>query len=81
MGLIRLIILGLVIWLFWRLIKNYQANLNSRKQESDNKKLGSGNMVACEYCKVHVPEKIAIAHDALWFCSEGHKTKYLSENP
>ena len=79
MGLIRLIIFALVIWMFWRLIKNYQASLNNKKQASGNKKLDNKNMVACHYCTVHVPEQDAVGYDQLWFCSEAHKAKYLAE--
>ena len=79
MGLIRLVIFALVIWLFWRLIRNYQASLKQGKKTDGNKKLDSGNMVSCQYCKVHVPEKSAVAHDNLWFCSENHKAKFLAD--
>lgn len=77
MGLIRLIIFALVIWMLWRFIKNFQARQNSNKNTSD-KKLTRGNMVACQYCAVHVPESDAVEHEQLWFCSEGHKEKYLA---
>ena len=78
MGLIRLIIFGLVIWMLWRLIKNFLARQNSNNRTSD-KKLVKGNMVACHYCTVHVPENAAVEHNQLWFCSEGHKEKYLED--
>ena len=79
MGLIRLVIFALVIWLVWRMIKNYQAS-QARRKNSGNQKLTSGNMVACHYCSVHVPENDAIAHEQLWFCSESHKDKFLAGN-
>ncbi len=79
MGLIRLVIFAVVIWMFWRLIRNFLA-----KQEKANKKaagkLEQGNIVLCEYCSVHVPEQRAVAHEKLWFCSEKHKQNYLSGN-
>lgn len=78
MGLIRLIIFGLVIWMLWRLIKNFLARQNSNTTTSD-KKLAKGNMVACQYCTVHVPENDAVEHNQLWFCSERHKEKYLED--
>ena len=81
MGLIRLVIFALVIWMVWRLIRNYQAGQNSKNRNSGNKnKLASSTMVACRYCKVHVPDNTAIAHDDLWFCSESHKAKFIAEN-
>ncbi len=79
MGLIRLVIFALVIWMFWRLIKNYQANLDSKKHTGKKKQLVRGNMVSCHYCKVHVPEDTALAHNDLWFCNDSHKAKFIAE--
>ena len=81
MGLIRLVIFALVIWLVWRMIKNYQATLRQkRNKNASDKKLSGDAMVACHYCKVHVPEKIALEHDNQWFCSSEHRDKYLADN-
>jgi uncharacterized protein len=77
MGLIRLAIFAVVIWMFWRLIKNFLAKqVKMNKKESG--KLEQGNIVLCEYCSVHVPEQKAVSHEKLWFCSEKHKENYLS---
>ena len=84
MGLIGLIIFALVIWLLWRLIKNYQRSLQSRKNRKTTRenRLASDNIVACEQCRVHVPEKDALRftrdNEDLWFCSEAHKDKFLA---
>lgn len=77
MGLIRLVILGLVIWMLWRLVRNFQAR-QAAADRAKQKSLEQRNMVLCQYCSVHVPENNAIAHDGAWFCSEGHKNKYLA---
>jgi len=78
MGLIRLVILGLVIWLLWRMVKNFQARQNSKKKTGGN--IEHRNMVLCQFCSVHVPESEATRHGQKWFCSEGHKAKYLEKN-
>ena len=78
MGLIRLVIFAVVIWLIWRMVKNFNAKLASQGKRKD--KLENQNMVACRYCSVHVPEKEALNHDDDWFCSEAHKQKFLDDN-
>lgn len=78
MGLIRLIILGLVVWMFLRLIRKFQAG--QAEKEKSRKVIDQENMVLCQYCSVHVPEHSAIQHEQMWFCSEGHKEKYLSSD-
>ena len=75
MGLIRLIILGLVIWLVWRLVNNVKARVkNSQKAKA---KIANQSMVSCRYCSVHVPQPEAVQHNDSWFCSEAHKNKFL----
>jgi len=75
MGLIRLIIFALVIWLIWRLVNNFKAKQVNKKQQRE--KIENQNMVSCQYCSVHVPQGDAKAHEGLWFCSDAHKDKYL----
>lgn len=38
-------------------------------------------MRKCSHCGLHLPEKEAISHNTLYFCSEEHKTLYLQEHP
>ena len=79
MGLIRLIISALVIWMFWRLVKNFKANRNKVNKEANSKdEIENSNMVLCQYCSVHVPELDAVNHEDLWFCTDKHKEKYLA---
>ncbi|MFZ8928957.1 MAG: PP0621 family protein [Pseudohongiellaceae bacterium] len=78
MGLIRLIILGLVIWLIWRLVNNVKARVNTGKKPEA--KLENQNMVSCHYCSVHVPQVEAVRYEDAWFCCEPHKNKFLEDN-
>ena len=75
MGLIRLIIFALVIWLIWRLVNNFKAKQVNKKMQRD--KIENKNMVSCHYCSVHIPQEDAKAHEGLWFCSDAHKDKHL----
>jgi len=56
MGLIRLAIFAVVIWMFWRLIKNFLAK-QAKMNKKESGKLEQGNIVLCEYCSVHVQSK------------------------
>ena len=79
MGAIRLIIFALVIWLAWRMLKNYQLK---RKQASNAKRkiLEKEKVVMCQLCSIHLPESEAFSHQENWFCSQKHKQKFLTDN-
>lgn len=79
MGLIRLIILGVVVWLCLRMVRQFQAA--QLRKSASRKKIDQSNMVPCAFCNVHLPENQAVPHGDLWFCSDAHKNKYLAENP
>lgn len=38
-------------------------------------------MKQCAHCGLHLPEKEAISVNQLYFCSDGHKNRYLQEHP
>jgi len=82
MGLIRIIILVLVIWMLWRLVNKIKARLDSKKKSASqlDNKIEQSNMVSCHYCSVHIPEENAIQHEQMWFCNTEHKEKYLEDN-
>jgi len=75
MGLIRLLIAILIIWLLYFLIKNWLQRRNAQ-----NKVTKSAAMAQCELCSTYLPKDKAIQHHDLWFCSQEHKTAYLKEN-
>ena len=69
MGLFRLILLGLVIWLFFRLYQRFIKGHSSQKQET--RKI-DGDMVRCKHCGIHIPESEAINKDNDYYCSQDH---------
>lgn len=77
MGLIRLILIGVVIWLCLRMVRKYQAGKSARP--NTRKPLERANMVPCHVCGVHVPESDATQHQQLWFCGTAHRDKYLAD--
>lgn len=72
MGLIRLIILGIVIYLVWQLIKRWQNKPSSRVSHTRDKRI-DGSMVRCDYCGLFVPKDEAIEANGRHYCSEAHR--------
>lgn len=73
-GLIRLILILLLVWVAWRLLK--QTLLSGPGQGSSEGKEGSSNsatrMVKCEQCGVHLPEAEAVREEQNFFCGQSH---------
>ena len=70
-GLIRLLALGLVIWMIWRFVRR-KSNAIGRS----NAQLSGSQMVACAVCGTHVPEQDAIEQSGKWFCCIEHKEQH-----
>lgn len=69
MNLIRIIVIGLIIFLVIRIIKQWSANKNAQaaiKQSQESK------MVRCKVCQLHIPENEALHQDGDFFCSQEH---------
>jgi len=65
MGIIKLIIVVLVVWLGFILFKKFRKNPSSTvSQPSDSK------MVSCHVCKTHIPENEAIIQNGKAYCSK-----------
>jgi uncharacterized protein len=65
MGIIKLIIIVLIIWLgisVWR--KFRKTTDNNLSQPSTSK------MLSCSVCKTHIPENEAILQDGKVYCSK-----------
>ncbi|MBU1190731.1 MAG: hypothetical protein KKE76_03355 [Gammaproteobacteria bacterium] len=73
MGLIRLIllvILGVLLYRFWR---NWQArNAATRSTTTQDQ----GKMLACDHCGLYFPEQDAVRDGEQVFCSEAHRAAH-----
>lgn len=84
-ALIRLIIIGALIWLAWRLIRSTLLE-NQQSPSSSSRPSGGGSqgtperMVRCDQCGVHVPESEAFFHKQHAFCSQDHQRVYLEHH-
>ena len=71
MNLIRIIALGLVIWLVLSMIKQYKRRLQSDPAKQSRKEsVDNARVVQCHHCGVHVPENEALVKpDGKVYCS------------
>ena len=68
MGLVRILVLALLIYVIWRLVR---GALGSRSAPA--RSLDSQPMQRCEHCGLNVPEQEALSHDGRHFCCLEHK--------
>ena len=74
MGLIRILLIVLLIWVAWRLLR--QALLPGPGAGSGSGEANRGDsptrMVRCAQCGVHLPEQEAVHKDDHFFCGKEH---------
>ncbi len=68
MNLIRLLVIGLIIYLVLRIFKRWAANKNQKKQT----KVEHIKMVRCKVCQLHLPENDALQKNGDFYCSQEH---------
>lgn len=83
--LIRIIVIVAIIWLVYRLIKQWraQAHRSNKSADKSTDKTSTSkveNVVECVVCGLHIPEKASVKHDDKQFCSAAHKKQYLAEH-
>lgn len=67
--LIRLLILAVLIWLVYRLVKAYAKSLEPPQIKAKS----GGDMVRCAHCGIHIPKSEGLLQDGKVFCSEAHR--------
>lgn len=70
MGLIRIIVIALIVYLLIQIFKRWAANKSSTSEKLEEKQ-----MVQCEICSLHIPEDEALQRDGKFFCSQEHLEK------
>ncbi len=69
MGLFRVVLLGVIVWLVISMMKRYKANNEAvRKRVSTQEKV-----LKCSTCGVYVPENEAIRVGEKTYCSTEHQ--------
>lgn len=74
MGLIRIIVPAIAIWLAWWWFRRWQA---SRRRDTTG--TGAEKMRQCRHCGVYVPASAAVHAGGQWYCSDAHRLE--SEQP
>ena len=69
MSLIRLIVVGLIIYLLIQIVKRWSANKTAHTSKN---KPELDQMVRCDICQLHVPEDEALKKDGKFYCSQEH---------
>ena len=67
MGIVKLIIVVLLVWLGFVLFKKLRKPSSELSQKPSNSK-----MLSCSVCKVHIPEDEAIIQNGKVYCSKEH---------
>lgn len=75
--MIRLLLFALAAWVAWKMFQNYKAKQTHLRQQRQQA-LQREHMVQCAYCRVHLPASSAVAHEELWFCDDGHRSRFLA---
>ena len=69
MGLGRLLIIVIIIWLGYLLYKRIIA---SSAQKKKPRHPSIKNTVRCAHCQLHIPEHEALFHNGRYYCSQQH---------
>jgi uncharacterized protein len=69
MSLLRLILIGIVLWLVWRAL----AASKGRRAPPARRRTAVGHMLRCEHCGLFVPAEEAVREGGRVFCSEEHR--------
>tara|TARA_R110002126_G_scaffold1617_3_gene9475 strand:- start:3057 stop:3410 length:354 start_codon:yes stop_codon:yes gene_type:complete len=72
MGLIKLIILGALIWLALNLWRRTQI-VKNRAKGSSSPRDQAPVMVRCAHCQVHLPRDRALRANDNWYCCAEHR--------
>ena len=67
MGITKILIIAILFWVAFRVY----AGLKSRAKITNDKKLNQ-KIIACYFCKTHVPLASAIKVNNKYFCSVAH---------
>jgi len=72
MGLIRIIIIALIVYLVIQIFKRWSASKNIQTVQKDKQqKL----MVKCDVCQLHIPKSEALQKNGKYFCNQEHYNK------
>ncbi|MDH3354924.1 MAG: PP0621 family protein [Chromatiales bacterium] len=71
MGIVRLLIIGVVVWLAFKLLKRLTKSPSISKNSMQNSP--PKKMVQCQQCGLHVPIDEALSKESDYFCCSEHR--------
>lgn len=84
MKAIPLILMGVAIWLVWRVVKQALLTSSTQSKPKADAQSASNNeaarMLKCEQCGVHVPEQDSFSARGHQFCSNAHQQAWLAQH-
>jgi len=66
----KLILLALVLWIVYRVLKSHGRNI---KQDGSPKDMVGEDMVRCVHCGVNLPRSESIISHGEFFCTNEHR--------
>lgn len=65
--MIKLILLGAIVWIIIRMLKQYASNVEPHHQQPQTQ-----DTVRCHQCNMHIPKQESIVKDGQYYCSKAH---------
>jgi len=78
-GILRLVIIGLIIWFAWRFLQRYLTVRQDDPSTAAPPPPSSQAMRRCAHCNVHIPEGESTQSRGQFFCSEAHRDAFFRE--
>ena len=71
MNLLRLLLIGLAVWIIITLLRNHRSRKDALNKRQNKQNIDS--IVPCALCGTHVPESEAIHEAGKVYCSPEHR--------
>jgi hypothetical protein len=68
----KIILIALVVYLFIRIIKNYQRNLQQDTKNPAAEQDANEDIVQCKTCGLYLPKKESLAWQQQYYCCQTH---------
>ncbi len=74
MGLIRLVVILVIVWLVYSMTRRWIASLEQKQaQKKQQQSSRISTMVSCAHCGLHVPQDEALQAQGKYYCSDEHQ--------
>lgn len=70
------LLLGVAVWIGWRLWKDKQRLQAQRSADEDQRAVQGEVLVECRQCGVRLPRSAAVRDADTWFCSLQHRDEH-----